>query len=146
MVATYTDGFSDTESDRSRAGIFVTQPDGEAQKTRSKQRRFLFLNFTCEFIAIKKALNLYLMDKMLCTFDGIIIFSNCTTTLEAVKNDKTKVTQDVNTLLNLIMERMESCTLQWIPTQTSGLPSQGSKVSRFRPFVNYTLRCKYFCI
>ena len=47
--------------------------------------------------------------------EGIIIFSDCRSALEAIQGGKTKLTQEINSHLLFNEAIRKSCILQWIP-------------------------------
>ncbi|GFY31379.1 RNase H domain-containing protein [Trichonephila clavipes] len=71
-------------------------------------------NFSCELVAIRTVLDIYLTRTNIANSEGIIVFSDCRSALEATKEEKMELTQEINSLLCSICALGKSCTLQWI--------------------------------
>ncbi|UYV71059.1 K02A2.6-like [Cordylochernes scorpioides] len=72
-------------------------------------------NFTCELIAIWKALDVCLNQPSLHQAEGILIFSDFISALEAIQKGNTKITQKIHSLLTQLEQLEKNCILQWIP-------------------------------
>ncbi|GFY27544.1 RNase H domain-containing protein [Trichonephila clavipes] len=106
LVTAHADGSSDSERNRNGSGFFLKYPDNTTSKHKVSAAQ-IASNFTCELIAIRTALDIYLTGTSIADSDGIIVLSNCRSALE--------VTQEINSLLFSIGALGKSCTLQWIP-------------------------------
>ncbi|GFV71618.1 RNase H domain-containing protein [Trichonephila clavipes] len=71
-------------------------------------------NFLCELTAIKTALDIFITRTNIANFNGIIELSDCSYAVEAIKERKMMLTQEINSLLFSIGALGKSCTLQWI--------------------------------
>ncbi|GFS99587.1 RNase H domain-containing protein [Trichonephila clavipes] len=72
-------------------------------------------NFKWELVAIRTALDIQLTRENIANSDGIIVLSDSRSALEAIKEGKIRLTQEINSLLFSIGASGKSCTLQWIP-------------------------------
>ena len=88
-----------------RASFSPTQT-AEDQSLGSQQGRLLLTSHANLLLSEKlKAFTSW--KNLLGTLNGIIIGSDCNSHYEAIKKNKTKLTQGIITLLNLIMEKMK---------------------------------------
>ncbi|XP_055928755.1 uncharacterized protein LOC129959884 [Argiope bruennichi] len=106
-----TDGSSDVDCNRGGAGISIIYPSGYNVKLRIPTGQ-IASNFTSELIAIKEVLTHFRSHSLNDSIKEIVIFSDSKSALESIHNDKTTITQEINTLLHLLNI---PCTLQWIP-------------------------------
>ncbi|GFT30931.1 RNase H domain-containing protein [Trichonephila clavipes] len=60
-------------------------------------------------------IDIYLALTNIANSDGLIVLSDCRSALEAIKEGKTGLTQEITSLLFSIGALGKSCTLQWIP-------------------------------
>ncbi|UYV80055.1 hypothetical protein LAZ67_18001540 [Cordylochernes scorpioides] len=72
-------------------------------------------NFTCELTAIWKALDVCLNQPSLHQAEGILIYSNSISALEAIQKGNTKIAQKIHSLLTQLEPLEKNCILQWIP-------------------------------
>ncbi|PRD29996.1 UNVERIFIED_CONTAM: hypothetical protein NCL1_27742 [Trichonephila clavipes] len=94
-------------------------------------------NFTCELITIRKALDIYLTRTNIADSDGIIVLSDCRSALEAIKEGKMGLTQEINSLLFSIGALGKSCILQGIPAYVD---IEGSEMAdSLEPLTSYTM-------
>ncbi|GFV43850.1 RNase H domain-containing protein [Trichonephila clavipes] len=87
---------------------------GRCRTDRKQPQTAWASNFTFEFIAIRTALDIYLTQTNITNSDGIIVLSDYRSALEAIKEGKMGLTQEINSLLFSIGALDKSCTLQWI--------------------------------
>ncbi|PRD29685.1 UNVERIFIED_CONTAM: hypothetical protein NCL1_28619 [Trichonephila clavipes] len=114
LVTAYTDSSSDSECNRGKSGVFLKYLDNITSKHKVSAGR-IASNFTCELIAIRTALDIYLTWTNIANSNGNIVLSDCRSAFEAIKEGKMRLTQEINSLLFSIGALGKSCTLQWIP-------------------------------
>ena len=85
LVAAYTDGSSDSDCDRGEGGIFFIYSSGRSSKEKVSVGK-IDSNNVYKFVAIREVLSIYLMDKTFGISDGIIMFLESKSALEAIKN------------------------------------------------------------
>lgn len=71
-------------------------------------------NYTCVLVAIKEALNLY-YSKAIQNSNGLLLFSDSRTALQAILRGNSQLTRDIILLLNKLTTAQRTCILQWIP-------------------------------
>ena len=118
LVTAFTDGSSDSYCDRGGSGIYISYPDGSTSRHKLPAG-VIASNFTSELVAIKEALTIYLNWTYANFSEGIVLFSDCKSALEALRKGTTNLVQTINMLLKEITEKYKSCTLQWIPAHVN---------------------------
>ncbi|UYV80899.1 TRDMT1 [Cordylochernes scorpioides] len=111
---TYTDGSSDLTLSNGGAGINIILQDGTYIKIKEGARK-ISSNFTCELTAIWKALDVCLNQPSLHQAEGIIIYSDSRSALEAIQKGNTRIMQKIHSLLTQLETLEKNCILQWIP-------------------------------
>ena len=119
LAIAYTDGSSDSNLDRGGAGVLFFGPDGE-QECHSIPVGKIASNYTCELVAIRCALEIYL-SKVDQGSNGIIIFSDARSALQAIQRGWCQLSHKIIELIHKIIATQSSCTLQWIPAHV-GIP------------------------
>ncbi|GFX28123.1 hypothetical protein TNCV_424501 [Trichonephila clavipes] len=67
-------------------------------------------------MAIGEALILYQQDPhVIDSTEGLVIFSDSKSAIEAIRNGETNISCDIITLLEQLHNKRKSCILQWIP-------------------------------
>ncbi|GFW30403.1 hypothetical protein TNCV_453411 [Trichonephila clavipes] len=110
----YTDSFSDRSLSNGGAGILLLLlPDGNNYKHKINTG-IIASNFTSELMAIREALILYQQDPhVIDSTEGLVIFSDSKSAIEAIRNGETNISCDIITLLN-------SCTTKENPVSCNG--------------------------
>ncbi|GFW85110.1 RNase H domain-containing protein [Trichonephila clavipes] len=115
----YTDGFSDRSLSNGGAGIILLLPDGNNYKHKIN-RGIIASNFTSELVAIREALILYQQNPhVIDSTEGLVIFSDSKSAIEAIRNGETNISCDIITLLEQLHNKRKSCILQWIPAHVN---------------------------
>ncbi|GFU14095.1 RNase H domain-containing protein [Trichonephila clavipes] len=115
----YTDGSSDRSLSNGGAGIIFFLPDGNNYKHKINTG-IIASNFTSELVAIREALLLYQQNPhVIDSTEGLVIFSDSKSAIEAIRNGKTNISCDIITLLEQLHNKRKSCTLQWIPAHVN---------------------------
>ncbi|GFS87452.1 RNase H domain-containing protein [Trichonephila clavipes] len=115
----YTDGFSDRSLSNGGAGIILLLPDGINYKHKINTG-IIASNFTSELVAIREALILYQQDPhVIDSTEGLVIFSDSKSAIEAIRNGETNISCDIITLLEQLHNKRKSCILQWIPAHVN---------------------------
>ncbi|GFV25166.1 RNase H domain-containing protein [Trichonephila clavipes] len=115
----YTDGSSDRSLSNGRAGIILLLPDGYNYKHKINTG-IITSNFTSELISIREALILYKQDPhVVDSTEGLVIFSDSKSAIEAIRNGVTNIFCDIITLLEHLHNKRKSCILQWIPAHVN---------------------------
>ncbi|GFT17661.1 RNase H domain-containing protein [Trichonephila clavipes] len=77
-------------------------------------------NFTSELMVIREALILYQQDPhVIDSTEGLVIFSDSKSAIEAIRNEETNISCDIITLLEQLHSKRKSCILQWIPAHVN---------------------------
>ncbi|GFY08261.1 putative DD41D transposase [Trichonephila clavipes] len=117
FAITYTDGSSDRSLSNGGAGILL--PDGNNYKHKINTG-IITSNFTSELMAIREALILYQRDPhVIDSTEGLVIFSDSKSAIEAIRNGETNISCDIITLLEQLHSKRKSCILQWIPAHVN---------------------------
>ncbi|GFX31874.1 RNase H domain-containing protein [Trichonephila clavipes] len=115
----YTDGSSDRSLSNGRAGIILLLPDGYNYKHKINTH-IITSNFTSELISIGEALILYKQDPhVVDSTEGLVIFSDSKSAIEAIRNGETNIFCDIITLLEHLHNKRKSCILQQIPAHVN---------------------------
>ncbi|GFV13161.1 RNase H domain-containing protein [Trichonephila clavipes] len=115
----YTDGSSDRSLSNGGAGIILLLPDGNNYKRRINTG-IIASNFTSELVAIREALILYQQNPhVIDSTEGLVIFSDSKSAIEAIRNGETNISCDIITLLEQLHNKRKSCILQWIPAHVN---------------------------
>ncbi|GFX99109.1 RNase H domain-containing protein [Trichonephila clavipes] len=115
----YTDGSSDRSLSNGGAGILLLLPDGNNYKHKINTG-IIASNFTSELMAIREALILYQQDPhVIDSTEGLVIFSDSKSAIEAIRNGETNISCDIITLLEQLHSKRKSCILQWIPAHVN---------------------------
>ncbi|GFV73247.1 RNase H domain-containing protein [Trichonephila clavipes] len=115
----YTDGSSDRSLSNGGAGIILLLPDGNNYKHKINTG-IIASNFTSELVAIREALILYQQNPhVIDSIEGLVIFSDSKSAIEAIRNGETKISCDIITLLEQLHNKRKSCILQWIPAHVN---------------------------
>ncbi|GFU71851.1 RNase H domain-containing protein [Trichonephila clavipes] len=110
----YTDGSSDRSLSNGGAGILLLLPDGNNYKHKINTG-IIASNFTSELMAIREALILYQQEPhVIDSTEGLVIFSDSKSAIEAIRNGETNISCDIITLLEQLHRKRKSCILQWI--------------------------------
>ncbi|XP_054724287.1 uncharacterized protein LOC129234319 [Uloborus diversus] len=117
LTIAYTNGSSNSNLDRGEAGVFFIGPDG-AQECHGIPVGKIASNYTCELVAIKSALEIYLSGEDQSS-RSIIIFSDCRSALQAIQGSKCQLSHQIIELINKIIAAQKSCILQWIPAHVN---------------------------
>ncbi|GFW51769.1 ribonuclease H [Trichonephila clavipes] len=95
----YTDGSSDRSLSNGGAGILLLLPDGNNYKHKINTG-IIASNFPSEIMAIREALILYQQDPHVIDYtEGLVIFSDSKSAIEAIRNGETNISCDIVTLL-----------------------------------------------
>lgn len=113
LTIAYTDGSSDSNLDRGGAGILFTYVNGKSESHKISVGK-IASNYTCELVAIREALNIY-CSKEIQNSNGLLLFSDSRSALQAILSGNSTLTQDIIQLLNKITTAQRTCILQWIP-------------------------------
>ncbi|UYV80008.1 hypothetical protein LAZ67_18001387 [Cordylochernes scorpioides] len=113
-LTVYTDGSSDLSLSNRGAGINIILQDGTHIKIKEGAGQ-ISSNFTCELTAIWKALDVCLNQPSLHKAEGILIYSDSISALEAIQKGNTKITQKIHSLLTQLEPLEKNCILQRIP-------------------------------
>ncbi|GFY16966.1 RNase H domain-containing protein [Trichonephila clavipes] len=115
----YTDGSSDRSLSNGGAGIILLLPDGNNYKHKINTG-IIASNFTSELVAIREALLLYQQNPhVIDSTEGLVIFSDSKSAIEAITNGETNISCDIITLLEQLHNKRKSCILQWIPAHVN---------------------------
>ncbi|GFV83483.1 probable RNA-directed DNA polymerase from transposon BS [Trichonephila clavipes] len=115
----YTDGSSDRSLSNGGAGIILLLPDGNNYKHKINTG-IIASNFTSELVAIREALLLYQQNPhVIDSTEGLAIFSDSKSAIEAIRNGETNISCDIITLLEQLHNKRKSCILQWIPAHVN---------------------------
>ncbi|GFV57426.1 RNase H domain-containing protein [Trichonephila clavipes] len=115
----YTDGSSDRSLSNGGAGIILLLPDGNNYKQKINTG-IIASNFTSELVAIREALLLYQQNPhVIDSTEGLVIFSDSKSAIEAIRNGETNISCDIITLLEQLHNKRKSCILQWIPAHVN---------------------------
>ncbi|GFW83003.1 RNase H domain-containing protein [Trichonephila clavipes] len=115
----YTDGSSDRSLSNGGAGIILLLPDGNNYKHKINTG-IIASNFTSELVAIREALLLYQQNPhVIDSTEGLVIFSDSKSAIEAIRNGETNISCDIITLLEQLHCKRKSCILQWIPAHVN---------------------------
>ncbi|GFX02749.1 RNase H domain-containing protein [Trichonephila clavipes] len=115
----YTDGSSDRSLSNGGAGIILLLPDGNNYKHKINTG-IIASNFTSELVAIREALLLYQQNPHdIDSTEGLVIFSDSKSAIEAIRNGETNISCDIITLLEQLHNKRKSCILQWIPAHVN---------------------------
>ncbi|GFX33740.1 RNase H domain-containing protein [Trichonephila clavipes] len=115
----YTDGSSDRSLSNGGAGIILLLPDGNNYKHKINTG-IIASNFTSELMAIREALILYQQDPhVIDSTEGLVIFSDSKSAIEAIRNGETNISCDIITLLEQLHSKRKSCIQQWIPAHVN---------------------------
>ncbi|GFX57751.1 probable RNA-directed DNA polymerase from transposon BS [Trichonephila clavipes] len=115
----YTDGSSDRSLSNGGAGIIFLLPDGNNYKHKINTG-IIASNFTSELVAIREALLLYQQNPhVIDSTEGLVIFSDSKSAIEAIRNGETNISCDIITLLEQLHNKRKSCILQWIPAHVN---------------------------
>ncbi|CAL1288993.1 unnamed protein product [Larinioides sclopetarius] len=113
MAIAFTDGSTDSSLDRGGAGILLTYVNGKSESHKISVSK-IASNYTCELVAIKEALNFY-HYKDIKNSNGLLLFSDSRSALQAILRGNSQLTQDIILLLSKITMAQRTCILQWIP-------------------------------
>ncbi|GFT95279.1 RNase H domain-containing protein [Trichonephila clavipes] len=115
----YTDGSSDRSLSNGGAGIILLLPDGNNYKHKINTG-IIASSFTSELVAIREALLLYQQNPhVIDSTEGLVIFSDSKSAIEAIRNGETNISCDIITLLEQLHNKRKSCILQWIPAHVN---------------------------
>ncbi|GFW86581.1 RNase H domain-containing protein [Trichonephila clavipes] len=115
----YTDGSSDRSLSNGCAGIILLLPDGNNYKHKINTG-IIASNFTCELMAIREALILYQQDPhVIDSTEGLVIFSDSKSAIEAIRNGESNISCDIITLLEQLHNKRKRCILQLIPAHAN---------------------------
>ncbi|GFX96551.1 RNase H domain-containing protein [Trichonephila clavipes] len=115
----YTDGSSDRSLSNGGAGIILLLPDGNNYKHKINTG-IIASNFTSELVAIREALLLYQQNPhVIDSTEGLVIFSDSKSAIEAIRNGETNISCDIITLLEQLHNKRKSYILQWIPAHVN---------------------------
>ncbi|GFV40726.1 RNase H domain-containing protein [Trichonephila clavipes] len=115
----YTDGSSDRSLSNGGAGIILLLPDGNNYKHKINTG-IIASNFTNELMAIREALILYQQDPhVIYSTQGLVIFLDSKSAIEAIRNGETNISCDIITLLEQLHNKRKSCILHWIPAHVN---------------------------
>ncbi|GFT70846.1 RNase H domain-containing protein [Trichonephila clavipes] len=115
----YTDGSSDRSLSNGGAGIILLLPDGNNYKHKINTG-IIASNFTSELVAIRETLILYQQNPhVIDSTEGLVIFSDSKSAIEAIRNGETNISCDIITLLEQLHNKRKSCILQWIPAHVN---------------------------
>ncbi|GFT61608.1 RNase H domain-containing protein [Trichonephila clavipes] len=113
----YTDGSSDRSL--SNGGVGILLPDGNNYKHKINAG-IIASNFTSQLMAIREALILFQQDPhVIDSTEGLVIFSDSKSAIEAIRNGETNISCDIITLLEQLHSKRKSCILQWIPAHVN---------------------------
>ncbi|GFU92161.1 ribonuclease H [Trichonephila clavipes] len=119
FAITYTDGSSDRSLSNGGARIILLLPDGNNYKHKINTG-IITSNFTSELMVIREALILYQQDPhVIHSTDGLVIFSDSKSAIDAIRNGETNISCDIITLLEQLHSKRKSCILQWIPAHVN---------------------------
>ncbi|GFT88673.1 RNase H domain-containing protein [Trichonephila clavipes] len=126
----YTDGSSDRSLSNGGAGIILLLPDGNNYKHKINTG-IIASNFTSELVAIRETLILYQQNPhVIDSTEGLVIFSDSKSAIEAIKNGETNISCVIITLLEQLHNKRKSCILQWIPAHVNIEESPASVIDR----------------
>ncbi|GFX57022.1 RNase H domain-containing protein [Trichonephila clavipes] len=115
----YTDDSSERSLSNGGAGIILLLPDGNNYKHKINTG-IIASNFTSELMAIREALILYQQDPhVIDSTEGLVIFSDSKSAIEAMRNGETNISCDIITLLEQLHNKRKSCIQQWIPAHVN---------------------------
>ncbi|GFU83466.1 RNase H domain-containing protein [Trichonephila clavipes] len=109
------------------AGIILLLPDGNNYKHKINTG-IIVSNFTSELVAIREALILYQQNPhVIDSTEGLVIFSDSKSAIEAIRNGETNISCDIITLLEqLHNKKRKSCILQWISAHVNIEGNEGA--------------------
>ncbi|GFS88498.1 RNA-directed DNA polymerase from mobile element jockey [Trichonephila clavipes] len=111
----YTDGSSDKSLSNGGAGNILLLPDGNNYKHKINTG-IIASNFTSELVAIREALILYQQNPhVIDSTEGLVIFSDSKSAIEAIRNGETNISCDISTLLEqkkILYPAMDTRTCQ----------------------------------
>ncbi|UYV70208.1 UBE2G1 [Cordylochernes scorpioides] len=113
-LTAHIDESSDLTLSNGGARINIILQDGTHIKVKEEAGK-ISSNFTCALTAIWKALDVCLNQPSLHQAEGIIIYNDSRSTLEAIQKGNSKITQKIHLLLNQLEPLEKNCILQWIP-------------------------------
>ncbi|GFX42008.1 RNase H domain-containing protein [Trichonephila clavipes] len=91
------------------AGIILLLPDGNNYKHKINTG-IIASNFTSELMAIREALILYQQHpRVIDSTEGLVIFSDSKSAIEAIRNRETNISCDIITLLEQLHNKRKSC-------------------------------------
>ncbi|GFT32283.1 RNA-directed DNA polymerase from mobile element jockey [Trichonephila clavipes] len=144
----YTDGSSDRSLSNGGAGILLLLPDSNNYNHKINTG-IIASNFTSEFMAIREALILYQQDPhVIDSTEGLVIFSDSKSAIEAIRNGETNISCDIITLLEQLQNKGKSwhedspkqdkiiCSMQTLPRSSThaqshlGMPNRRNKVTK----------------
>ncbi|GFU81713.1 hypothetical protein TNCV_3086251 [Trichonephila clavipes] len=71
-------------------------------------------------MAIREGLILYQQDPhVIDSTEGLVIFSDSKSAIEAIRNGETNISCDIITLLEQLHNKRKSCIMQWIPAHVN---------------------------
>ncbi|GFT57029.1 probable RNA-directed DNA polymerase from transposon BS [Trichonephila clavipes] len=114
----YTDGSSDRSLSNGGAGIILLLPDGNNYKHKINTG-IIASNFTSELVAIRALLLYQQNPHVIDSTEGLVIFSDSKSAIEAIRNGETNISCDIITLLEQLHNKRKSCILQWIPAHVN---------------------------
>ncbi|GFW26712.1 RNase H domain-containing protein [Trichonephila clavipes] len=115
----YTDGSSDRSLSNGGAGIILLLPYGNNYRHKINTG-IIASNFTSELVAIREALILYQQNPhVIDSTEGLVIFSDSKSAIEAIRNGETNISCDIITLLEQLHNKRKSCIMQWIPAHVN---------------------------
>ncbi|GFW98140.1 RNase H domain-containing protein [Trichonephila clavipes] len=118
LVIAYIDGSSDRSPSNGCAGILLL-PDGNNYKHKINTG-IIASNFTSGLMVIRETLILYQQDPHLIdSTEGLVIFSDSKSAIEAIRNGETNISCNIITLLEQLHCKRKSCILQWIPAHVN---------------------------
>ncbi|GFS63542.1 RNase H domain-containing protein [Trichonephila clavipes] len=116
---TYTNGSSDRSLSNGDTGIIILFPDGNNYKHKFNTG-IIASKFTSELMAIREALILYQKcPHVIDSTEGLRIFSDSKSAIEAIRNGESNISCDIITLLEQLHSKRKSCILQWIPAHVN---------------------------
>ncbi|UYV66324.1 hypothetical protein LAZ67_4001329, partial [Cordylochernes scorpioides] len=127
-LTAYTDESSDLTLSNGGAGINIILQNRKHIKIKEGEGK-ISPNFTCELTAIWKTLDLCLNQPSLHQAEGILIYSDSISALEAIQKGNTIITQKIHSLLTLLESLDNNCILQWIPARV-GIAEEAAVVKK----------------
>ncbi|GFU91114.1 RNase H domain-containing protein [Trichonephila clavipes] len=115
----YSDGYLDRSLSNGGPVILLLLPDGNNYKHKINTG-IIASNFTSELMTIREALILYQQDPhVIDSTEGLVIFSDSKSAIEAIRNGEINISCDTITLLEQLHNKRKSCILQWVPTHVN---------------------------